>query len=435
MRSLYLKIVKVISAASTALLLAPVAQAEAPAFDVSGQWTLRFENITNPLFPTTNPRYHQHNQRLSSKLEVKGVVKWSLFEIVGELGDSRVYLDNDDPTLGRSQVNTLEPVQFHFSWLGNSESNDGLTMKKTSVGRFLLDHGSRRIISSGYFRNAMNTFDGVVSDWQWQDWNVRAVYLMPVTRLPGDAASIDANDRAFDKSYSERVMYGAYASSAKKTWQLQAYWFDEEDGQDLNTANREFLTVSAHYTLPNDTKWRGDAEVILQSGTRHQSTSPTDVTEIDHQAWLFHGAFGQMVTDNTSLQMIADIISGDNNSNDGKNTNFDALYGVRRFDFGPTEVYVTQPRRNLVSVGLKMVSKFTKKDNLMIQYLNMSYQKTPQGSASDIGNQIDFRWRHQLLPKLRLEFGGAYMFKGDALAQGDYPDDTMYGYTDFQLKF
>ncbi|GGF83168.1 hypothetical protein GCM10011338_39330 [Alteromonas lipolytica] len=411
------------------------AQAESPTIDVSGQWNVRFENITNPLFPTTNPRYHQHNQRLSSKLQVKGVMKWSNFELVGELGDSRVYLDNDDPTLGRSQVNTLEPVQFHFSWLGTGESESGLSMKKTSVGRFLLDHGSRRIISSGYFRNAMNTFDGVVSDWQWQDWTVRGVYLMPVTRLPGDAASVDANERAFDKSYSERVMYGAYAASAKKTWQLQAYWFDEEDGPDLNTANREFLTVSAHYTLPNDTKWRADAEVIVQSGTRHQSTSPSDVTEIDHQAWLFHGALGQMVTDTTSLQFIADIISGDNDSSDGKNTNFDALYGVRRFDFGPTEVYVTQPRRNLVSVGLKMVSKFTKKDNLLIRYLNMSYQKTPQGSASDIGNQIEFRWRHQLLPKFRLEFGGAYMLKGDAFEQGNYPDDTVYGYTAFQLKF
>ncbi|NVK54229.1 MAG: alginate export family protein [Alteromonadaceae bacterium] len=435
MRSLYPKITKQLSMGAIILGLSLPALAESPKFDVSGQWNLRYENLTNPFFPTTDERFHQHNQRLSSKLQVKGVMTWSRFELVGELGDSRVYLDNDDPTLGRSQVNTLEPVQLHVSWLGEANTNSDLSMKKTSVGRFLLDHGSRRLIASAYFRNALNTFDGVVSDWQWQDWNVRAVYLRPVTRLPGDAASIDSNERALDKSYSERQLYGFYAYSQNKTWQLQSYWLDEDDGPDLNTANRQFLTVSAHYTLPNTSDWRADAEVILQSGTRHQTSSPSDTTEIDQRAWLFHGAIGQMITDNTSLQAVADIISGDNDSSDGTNRNFDGLYGVRRFDFGPTEVYRTLPRRNLVSLGLKMVSKFSKKDNLLVRYLNFSYHKTPVGSADDIGNQIEFRWRHQLLPKFRLEFGGAYLFKGEALEQGDYPDDTLYGYTGFQLKF
>ncbi len=208
MKSLYVKFASMLSVACAASLMSPLVLAESPTFDVSGQWALRYENITNPLFPTTDDRFHQHNQRLSSKLQVKTVMKWSQFELLGELADSRVYLDNDDPTLGRSQVNTLEPVQFNFSWLGDSQDDGGLNMQKLSVGRFILDFGSRRVISSGYFRNAMNTFDGVVSEWQWNDWNVNAVYLLPVTRLPGDAASIDANERGFDKSYSERAIYG-----------------------------------------------------------------------------------------------------------------------------------------------------------------------------------------------------------------------------------
>ncbi len=410
------------------------AQAARVEFDVSGQWNLRYENIENPLFPTTDERVHQHNQRLSSKLQVKGVVSWERFELVGEIGDSRVYLDNDDPTLGRSQVNTLEPVQLHISFKGDSKEGS-VYMVKTSAGRFILDHGTRRIISSGYFRNAMNTFDGVVSDWSWNDWKVRGVFLLPVTRLPGDAASVDNNERALDKSYSERQMWGVFATSPDKVWELQSYWFDEEDGPDLNTANREFLTVSAHYTLPNTSKWRADAEVILQSGTRHRTSSPDDITEIDHRAWLFHGALGQMISDTTNLQAILDLVSGDNDSSDDTNTNFDALYGVRRFDFGPTEVYRAMPRRNLVGAGVKMVNKFSKKDNLLIRYQAFWYQKTPEGSDSFIGNQIEFRWRHQLYDALRLEFGGAYMAKGDAFEQGDYPGDSLYGYTGFQYKF
>ncbi|GAC13719.1 alginate export family protein [Aliiglaciecola lipolytica] len=434
MRSLYLKIFCQLSAA-TLFCLSSLALADTPEIDLSGQWDLRFENLTNPLFPTTDERFNQHNQRLSSKLMVKGVMTWSNFELVGELGDSRVYLDNNDPTLGSGQVNTLEPVQLHFSFLGNSETSRSISMQKLSLGRFVIDHGSRRLIGSGYFRNAVNSFDGVISDWQWQDWNVRALYLLPVTRLPGDAQSIDSNDRALDKSFSERRLYGVYATSPSKTWQIQTYWFKEKDGPNLNTANRQLLTMSAHYTLPKTTDWLGDAELILQSGTLHQTTSPDDLNEIDHRAWLFHGELGQMITDNTSLQAVVDIISGDNNNGDDTNRNFDSLYGVRRFDFGPTDVYQAMPRRNLVSLGLKMVSKFSKKDNLLVRYLNFSYHQTPVDSSSDIGNQIEFRWRHQLLPKLRLEFGGAYMMKGDAIAQGNYPDDTLYGYSGFQFKF
>ena len=123
---------------------AQVSAAESPKYEWSGEWNLRFENLVNPLFPTTSSAVHQHNQRLSSKFELKGSVTWSNIQLVGAFADSRVYLDNDDPTLGRSQVNTFEPVQFQIGWLGDTKGNtDELYMKKISVGRFVLDHGSR----------------------------------------------------------------------------------------------------------------------------------------------------------------------------------------------------------------------------------------------------------------------------------------------------
>ena len=45
------------------------------------------------------------------------------------------------------------------------------------------------------------------------------------------------------------------------------------------------------------------------------------------------------------------------------------------------------------------------------------------------------RWRHQITKPLRLEFGSAYMFKGKALEQGDYPGDTAYVYSGFRYRF
>ena len=76
MKSLYVKYVSMLSVACATSLLSPVVWAQSPTFDVSGQWALRYENITNPLFPTTDNRFTQHNQRLSSKLQIKTVMKW-----------------------------------------------------------------------------------------------------------------------------------------------------------------------------------------------------------------------------------------------------------------------------------------------------------------------------------------------------------------------
>ena len=415
---------------------AQVSAAESPKYEWSGEWNLRFENLVNPLFPTTSSAVHQHNQRLSSKFELKGSVTWSNIQLVGAFADSRVYLDNDDPTLGRSQVNTFEPVQFQIGWLGDTKGNtDELYMKKISVGRFVLDHGSRRLLGSGYFRNALNSFDGIVTDWHWSDWSVRGFYLFPVSRLPSDAASIDNNERAFDKSDTERRFYGVYAESDDKQWRVQTYWFNEDDGPGLNTRNRDLFTVSTQYTSPKGSEWLADVEVALQTGTQRQTTASDDVNDLDHFAWLLHASVGKMLDSKTSLSAVVDLISGDNDSSDNKSSAFDGLYGVRRFDFGPTEVYRSFARRNLVGIGAKVVSKFTSKDNLLLHYRAYWYQKTPNGSDSFLGNQLEMRWRHQITKPLRLEFGSAYMFKGKALEQGDYPGDTAYVYSGFRYRF
>ncbi len=38
--------------------------------------------------------------------------------------------------------------------------------------------------------------------------------------------------------------------------------------------------------------------------------------------------------------------------------------------------------------------------------------KVAEGADDFMGQQLEFRWRYQALPDLRLEFGGAYLHKG-----------------------
>ena len=114
---------------------------------------------------------------------------------------------------------------------------------------------------------------------------------------------------------------------------------------------------------------------------------------------------------------------------------FDSLYGLRRFDYGPTDVYQTFPRSNILAPGLRSVTKLDGLHNIMIGYKALWLQKVANGDDDFLGHQLEFRWRYQAFKSLRLELGGAYLAKGNALDRGAYPDDSMYGYTALMYKF
>ena len=407
------------------------ALAAQPEFDVSGSWRLRLEALNNPIFPAEEGSRTQHNQRLSSRLLVKGEMKWDALEAVVEIEDSRAWLDNNDPTLSSSQVNTLEPLQAYVRY----SFKDTKYMDSVTAGRMALDHGSRRLVSKGVFRNAINSFDGLMTDWAWQSWNVRAFYLMPVSRLPSDKSLVANNERAFDKSYSDRRFFGIFAHSDDNKWNLHSYWLKEDDAPDLSTKNRDLYTLGAEYTDTLAGEWLANLEVIGQTGTARQSSSPSDITDLDHRAWLIHASLGQAITANTVLKGELDIISGDNDKTDNTIHDFDSLYGVRRFDFGPTDVYQAMPRRNLLALGARSVSKYNGKQNLMLGYKSFWYQQAPQGVDDFIGHQVEARLRWQTTPSLRLEWGGAYLLKGEGFERGVYPDNSLYAYTAFLYKF
>lgn len=407
------------------------AQASDVEFDFSGSWRMRYENLHNPIFPSSAEQRPQNNERISSRLLLKGEANWDNFNATVEIEDSRAWLSDGDPSIGSSQVNTLEPLQYFISY--NPEDEQGL--QAVTLGRFAIDHGSRRLIAKGVFRNTINTFDGALVDWKFDNWNVRGLYLLPVSRLPTAKADVWDNERAFDKSFTERKLFGFYAESDDKTWKVHSYWFKESDGKNLATKNRDLYTASVDYTTTIADVWKANVEVIGQTGTTRLSTAATDTNDVDVRAWMVHSTLGKKITETTTLRGEFDFASGDNNSADDKYEAFDGLYGVRRFDFGPTDVYQAMPRRNLLAVGLRSNSTFDSVHKVMLGYKAMWYHKAPDAVDKFIGHQVEARWRWQIIKSLRLEFGGAYLNKGDGFERGDYPDDSVYGYTAFLYKF
>ena len=412
------------------LVITPVANASSDeiAFDVSGSFRVRYESLNNPIFPTSSTAREQSNQRLSTRFIVNSTVSYQNLAATIEIRDSRVFLDENDPTLTANQVNTLEPTQFFITYKPERES--GLyEVSAIKVGRMELDYGSRRLLAKTAYRNATNSYDGIVVEARVADWQVHGVYVLPVSRFPTDSESLDGNERAFDKSFSERKFFGVYAASKDNNVKLQSYWLKEDDSEVLATKNRDLYTLSVDYTQPFDNGLITNIEVVGQTGTSYQTASANDTVEKDVRAYMLFGYVGKQITDNTFLRAEVDYISGDNDTSDDTISDFDTLYGVRRFDFGPTDVYQAMPRRNLKAVGLRSVSKPAKAHNIMLGYKAMWYQKAPQDVNSFIGHQVEARWRYQVRPELRLVLGGAYLKKGEGFARGDYSDNSAFLFT------
>lgn len=420
---------------STCLLLilvviCPLANASSDeiAFDVSGSFRVRYESLNNPIFPTSSAAREKSNQLLSTRFILNSTVSYQNLAATIEIRDSRVFLDENDPTLTANQVNTLEPTQFFITY--KPERASGLyEVSAIKVGRMELDYGSRRLLAKTAYRNATNSYDGIVVEARVADWQVHGVYVLPVSRFPTDSESLDGNERAFDKSFSERKFFGVYAASKDNSVKLQSYWLKEDDSEVLATKNRVLYTLSVDYTQPFDNGLITNIEVVGQTGTSYQTASANDTDEKDVRAYMLFGYVGKQITDNTFLRAEVDYISGDNDTSDDTISDFDTLYGVRRFDFGPTDVYQAMPRRNLKAVGLRSVSKPAKAHNIMLGYKAMWYQKAPQDVDSFIGHQVEARWRYQVRPELRLVLGGAYLKKGEGFARGDYSDNSAFLFT------
>ena len=81
------------------------------------------------------------------------------------------------------------------------------------------------------------------------------------------------------------------------------------------------------------------------------------------------------------------------------------------------------------------MTKPSKEHNIMVSYKAMWYQKAPESVDNFIGQQLEARWRWQIMPSLRLAIGAAYLLKGDGFERGDYPDDSQFVFTGALYKF
>ncbi|QDV09727.1 hypothetical protein Poly30_52860 [Planctomycetes bacterium Poly30] len=383
---------------------------------------------------------------------VAATLRDTYLSATAEIIDSRVYSGVSDARLNTTIVNAVELLQAYLAadFTDTFEPGDKL---RVQFGRHTMDVGSRRLVARNRYRNTINAFTGINAQWESQaGTKVRAFYTLPVQRLPGSAAALRDNEIEFDEEHPSTRFYGVHAElkdvALGANAEFYGYGLLESDGVDFNSRDRNLKTIGTRWN-----KKRATSEVHWEIESAYQfGESPSSETQtLDHEAWFHHAMVGYEfdAEGKPRLEALFDYVTGDNDPNDDQNNRFDTLFGARRFEFGPTGIFGAFARSNLVSPGLRFVTKPADRWEVMatqrFHYLasdrdawTTSGLQDPAGrSGSHIGNFSEVRLRYDLIPKsVLLEFGVAYLSAGSFIE--DAPNatdqgDTLYGY--FQTNF
>jgi hypothetical protein len=416
---------------------------------ISGSLRARYERL--------DPPYAAGRSGPDDALLTQGVLELEAkagdFRFVGEVYDARVLAENGGGGAA-SGVDALEISQLFIAWRpeGVFAAGDKLDVM---AGRFTVDFGSRRLIARSNFGNTLQQFEGVRGWWQSAGGvKLDGFYTTPLSRRPSDAASALDNEIEDNLTPDDVRLWGALVSAPVKAFPggeatAEAFMIglDEEDEAALPSRNRNFDTWGVRLRrAPKSGVFDFDVEGVRQTGTSRATTSNADVTDLDHDASMFHAEAGYTFDApwKPRLSVLYDFASGDETPGDLSNERFDALFGDRAFELGPTSLFNFVQRTNLSSPGVRIEAAPDKKQDVLalVRQVTLDEKRDSFGtsnvrdatgaSGDDVGTMIELRYRRWLVQDaVRLQIGGAYVFQGEFLetapnAVGE--GDPAYGY-------
>lgn len=441
------------------LIIAPPAMAEEPWrlqtalstpdwLAVSGSVRLRYETLENQfvagrtgsdamLATQSLLKLEAHRDDLAAGVEFIDVRRW--------IGDSGGGVANE--------IDALEPLQAYLSWRPKQVMGGDVDL---TLGRFTLDLGSRRLAARANFRLPTQTYTGVRSVWNGSGGRrITGFYAAPATRLPSDTASALDNEIVLNRETGTRFG-GLLIETPVAGLSADAYFYslDEDDAPDIATRNRQLATYGLRLRRPPKTGAPDfELEYASQSGEARATTGAADTTGLKVDAHMAHAEAGYSFNAPWSLRLALqwDFATGDRDPTDARLERFDALFGDRRFDLGPTSTFSAVARTNFNSPALRLEVKPDAASEALIAWRAVRLEsardafgnnnvRDPSGaSGDDVGDQIEARYRRWLVKdSLRLDVGGAWIREGgflrnapNATRQGD----PLFGYLELQWTF
>lgn len=379
-----------------------------------------------------------------------------------EFQDSRTELSRSGTPLTNSIANPLDVLQAYVKvkspgGLGAGSSGELI------LGRQTVSIGSKRQIERVDFANVIKTYTGA----HWIATKPRGdelhlVYVVPVARFPSDRESLVDNDLvANEEQWGRRIWAVHYRranlfpQTAPDLWgELFAYGLEERDTSDLQTPNRSYVAPGFRlYRRPQPGQWDIDFEAALRQGSRHATSNPGDVQDLDVDASMLFAVFGYTFDRPWQPRLSFEYYyaSGDDDPNDNRFDQHERLFGSRRSDLNNTSIHGPLTPANLSNPGIRLEVVPNQRWDARLKYSAaflasdtdawvIARLRDPSGRSGDfIGHTIDSRVRYWIVPKkLRLEFGGSALFFGEFaknVEDGPAGHRTLFGYAQLTFSF
>lgn len=423
------------------------AQESAPKLSVDGNFRVRAEAIGGQFRPgaPAEDAFVSFRTGIAARLDLGAVT------LGGEVIDARGYGENDHSSVRTSEINDIEPVQAYLAVRTGAVGT-------VTLGKFSMDIGSSRLVGRTDFPNGVPTYAGAMLDWRSKGKDrIVLFWTRPFTALPDTPADIYHNKVQLDRAGNNIQFFGGSGTLAKAfgktSLEAYAYRLLERDRTTHPTRNRRLLTIGTRLRrAPAKGAIDYEVEGAYQTGLARVTAAASDVRDLEVRAGFVHAEAGWTFAAGWTPRVAAlfDYASGDG-PDAGTYGRFDTLYGARRADFGPLSLFGPLGRANLVSPGVRIEAKPSKRLDLMASirgawlatagdsFASTGVRDRNGASGRFGGTQFELRARRWLRPDtLRLEIGAGYLAKGEFLRHAPNAPrtgDTRYVHSDLSLNF
>ncbi|WP_448585629.1 alginate export family protein [Thermaurantiacus sp.] len=371
---------------------------------------------------------------------------------LGEMRDSRVFGNGPGSMLVAGDVNALEPVQLRLT-LDLDGALGEATGLEVTVGRTEMQFGSRRLLGTGDYRNAANFFTGVAARAEGpRGLRVEAFWVLPQNRRPTESPAVGEEVPVMDRERLALQLLGASASGPLGRWGLRAgasaVGIVERDRPGFETRNRRLWTAGPHIVkAPAPGAFDFEVEALIQGGRAATLLDPHGAA-VPVRAFLLRAAAGHQWRGpwQPRLALEFDHVSGDRPG--GRYQRFDGLFGVRRFEFGPSSIYGVLGRANLTSPGVRFTfAEEGRVDGWIMarglwaasatDFFSTSGAIDPTGASGRFaGLQVDSRVRVWLVPKrLRADLNATGLARRGVLERAAPGRSTVYAASALEAFF
>lgn len=371
-----------------------------------------------------------------------------------EFHDARAYFQRRGSSVGTDVVNALEFSQYYAQGdLGEALGSNSASYLK--AGRMTMQLGSERLVARQGFRTSVTSFTGLRLTREGDDDRAFvAFWTMPTVRLPTGTTAIRRNRPQWDRENTNLQLFGVFNRmplAGETRLETYVYGLIERGESQADRSDRRLFTPGVRLFARPDQGMTFEVEAMAQYGRGRDGSPDSGKPVVPVEAYGFHGDVGYRFAGGWKPELTAFLDFYTGNRREDRIGRFDTLYGARRFEFGPTELFGAADRSNMLSPGVRLKATPTSGLSVMGDYRllrlasavdrfsNSDVRDATGRAGRNAGQQVQLQVEYELVADiLALDLGYARLFKGRFLREAPNapdPRDVSYGYASIMFSF